>query len=132
MALPVLLSLVVFGIAGIALLLHVLGYSSTARLTDRDDAAAIWQDRYPDLPAGQIRVTADKSAALITGAWGSGLVWALGSDFVARPLLHGHFQVIEANDRVELRTDDLTAPKITLSLTAPEREAWRSALTERT
>ena len=128
MPLSVLLILVVGGIAGIALLLHLLGYSRRARLSDAKAAGALWADRYPGAPLIDVTLTEDRTAALIRSQAGPGVIWAFGSDFVVRDLTLDHFTLRENADRVVIHTDDGTAPHIALTLTKAERPTWYAVL----
>jgi hypothetical protein len=126
--LPLLLGLVIGGIAGIAVLLHVLGYSRRATLDDAETARAVWDDAYPATPARSAWLTADRTAAVVQTAQGPGIVWAMGSDFAARALLPGHYAVLSDAGGITIKTHDLTAPKITLSLDQADRAACSALL----
>jgi hypothetical protein len=108
MPLPVLIALVVFGIAGIALLLHVLGYSSAPPLSE-DSARAGWLRHFPDDSIRTVTLGKDGRMALIDTANGCGLVWLMGADTVARRLEQARL------DRGKLTFDDFGAPKVLLS-----------------
>jgi len=128
MPLPVLLGLGVFGIAGVALMLHLLGYSTPARLADAAQARQVWSDRYPDFQIERIVLAGDGSGALIVGPRGPGVIWAVGGDLVARPLHAERIEVTETEFGLRLSTGDLTAPMVSVSLTVAERELWRRDL----
>lgn len=128
MPLGLLLSLVIGGIAGIAVLLHLLGWSRQARLADRQALLAAWQDYDPDTPAEPLVLAPDGRAGLVRTAAGVGIVWAFGADFVARLLDFNRLRVTETARGLRLQTGDATAPRITLRLPPEERAAWRAAL----
>lgn len=121
MPLHILLGLVAFGIAGIALLLHLLGLSVPLRL-DADRARAAWNREFPDLPATSITLCQDGSAALIATARGPGVVWPMGADTTAR-LLRGA-RVVPTDTGLALRLNDFTAPRLTLRLTPDDARHW--------
>tara|TARA_R110000868_G_scaffold18172_98_gene80446 strand:+ start:1069 stop:1497 length:429 start_codon:yes stop_codon:yes gene_type:complete len=124
--LSVLLILVAGGIAGIALVLHLLGLSRIPPLTEAR-ARAGWLREYPDAVPARITVAASGRAALVQTAQGAGLVWAVGADTTARRLVAPRLTDTAQGLRVRLR--DPAAPRITLRLTDTERQTWRAALT---
>jgi hypothetical protein len=128
MSLSVLISLVVGGIAGIALLLHLAGRSRLAALTDAA-ARNAWLRHFPDDRIVRVLVAHDGHAALVETHRGKGLVWAFGDDTVVRPLdaaaLH------DRADGLEFRFPDYAAPCARVALDADERRAWRAALETR-
>lgn len=126
MPISLLLILVAGGIAGIALVLHLLGLSHIPPLTDAR-ARAGWLREYPDAEPARITVAASGCAALIQTAQGAGLVWAVGADTTARRLIAPQLSDTAQGLRVRLR--DPAAPNITLRLTDTERQTWRAALT---
>ncbi|MEX0371473.1 MAG: hypothetical protein AB3N09_12645 [Tateyamaria sp.] len=129
MPLHILLILVVGGIGGIALALHLLGLSRTAPLTC-DSAAAAWQRHFPDDTIFDVDVTTNGGAARITSAQGRGLVWQMGADTCAR-LLDGQQKIHLHKGRVIVRLNDYAAPRIRLDLTPHEQDAWADWMTQR-
>ncbi|MEO1364365.1 MAG: hypothetical protein AAFU86_11380, partial [Pseudomonadota bacterium] len=79
MPLHILLILVVGGIAGIALALHLLGMTGADPLRG-DTARAAWLRAYPDDSVQRVAVSADGRVARIDCAAGRGLVWRMGAD----------------------------------------------------
>ncbi len=126
MSLPVLLTLVIGGIAAIALLLHLSGRSKRRVMTP-EDAHAEWHRHFPDDEIVEATVTPDGHAALILtrdgpARAGKGLVWAMGADTTARRLLD--FDVTETATGLSVRFHDFTAPRVTLHLPVGERARW--------
>lgn len=125
MPLHILLILVVAGIGGIALLLHLTGHSAEARL-DRDSVVRAWARHYPDDRVLHVRVADNGRAALVRTDTGPGLIRAFGADTVAR-----HLQGTDLHDTdTGLRIDfhDYTSPPVTLALSAQECAQWRAEM----
>ncbi len=127
MPLSVLIPVVVIGIAGIAVILHLLGLTAPRRLTDRAEALAAWAREFPELPAAEARLSADQRAALILLPNGeAGIVWCFGADTVARPLAGSELRETETGFVIRLR--DVGAPRVTVTLAAEERPRWKETL----
>lgn len=125
MPLDVLLVLVVGGISGIALLLHLSGRSKLLYMT-AEDARAAWHRHAPDDLIQEVTVASNGHAALVTTQQGMGLVWAFGADSVARPL--HDFDLLDTRDGLRIAFHDFSAPEANLKLTEAERDIWRSRL----
>ena len=125
MPLSVLVSLVVVGIAGIALLLHLAGRSRRCVLT-REDAETAWERHFPGDIVEQVTVSRDGHAALVLTHLGPGLLWAFGADTVARRL--EDFDLIETGDGLRVEFHDFTASSVTLVLDDFERPHWRNLM----
>lgn len=125
MPITILLVLVVGGITGIAVLLHLMGKSSP-RLMDPEDARAAWHRHVPDDVIHQVILAENGQAALILTDQGPGLVWSFGIDTVARHLLD--FDLIEDGNRLRVVFHDFTAPQAILHLTDTERQRWQSLM----
>lgn len=121
MPLELLLILVVTGIAGIAVLLHLLGRSDQARLFV-EDAHTHWHRHFPDDHIIDATVSADGRAALIRTDQGAGLLWAFGADTVGRHLTD--FDMIETPTGLQIRFHDYATPKVSLHLAGQERAHW--------
>ena len=121
MPLYLLLVLVVAGIAGIALMLHLTGRSRPKTLSD-EIARAEWARHFPDEPVVDLTITEDRHAAIVRTRAGAGLLWSFGDDTVARPLLD--FDFIETKDGIRVDFHDFTAPGITIHLDPFERRHW--------
>ena len=122
MPLYILLLLVVGGISGVALLLHVLGKSKPVVLS-ANDARTAWLRLFPDDTISDIKIAENGRAALIATEHGPGLVWSFGIDTVARYLTD--FSLSETKTRLKVKFHDFSAPKVSLTLTETERAIWR-------
>ncbi|MEC3860885.1 hypothetical protein VK792_06285 [Mesobacterium sp. TK19101] len=126
MPLGSLVVLVVGGIAGIALLTHVLGWSQPRQLLTEEDASRGWLREFPDTTVTSVTLCANGAAALIASDAGPGLVWPMGADTSARFLTGA--QVTVRKDRLIVRLQDYTAPRITLRLGPDDCAAWRDRI----
>ncbi|NVO56575.1 hypothetical protein HW561_12325 [Rhodobacteraceae bacterium B1Z28] len=122
MPLEILLVLVVGGIAGITLLLHLTGRSSlrvlTQEITRRD-----WQRHFPDDVVVDVTVSHDGHAALVRTETGAGLLWSFGADTVGRHLLD--FDWIEHANGFEFQFHDFGSPGVVVHLDEIERRHWQ-------
>lgn len=118
--------LVVGGIAGIALLLHLLGLSTSQQFVSEKDARAAWLRHRPDDQIVSVLLTQDHSAALIETKTGKGLVWSFGADSTARDL--DLAKISETAQGLTFTLPEFTAPKVALHLSADEKSFWRSKL----
>ena len=121
MPLEILLTLVIGGIAGIALLLHLAGRSRRCVLS-REGAEAAWRRHFPGDRIAEVTVAHDGHAALVLTDRGPGLLWAFGADTVARRLRD--YDLIDRGDRLRVVFHDFTAPAVSLALDASERRHW--------
>lgn len=126
MPLSILLPLVVLGIAGIAAMLHLLGYSQTAEIADEDAARRLWVHHFPDDRPRHALLAHDRHAALVDTDRGLGLVWGMGADTVAR-LLHGA-DATPCGAGLNIHLHDFSAPSVTLTLTPSEVRDWTAAI----
>lgn len=122
MPLQILLPMVVAGIAGIVLLLHLLGRSELARFDDEASARQAWLREYSDAPPTRVILSHDRHAALIETEYGSGVVWPMGMDTTARYLSGADIQRTKDGLRVDL--PDFAAPRIRLRLDDDEADLW--------
>lgn len=122
MPLQILLPMVVIGIAGIVVLLHMLGRSELARLEDDDAARRAWLREYPGTPPARVILSHDRHAALIETARGAGVVWPMGMDTTAR-FLRGA-TIRRTKDGLCIDLPDFTAPRIRLRLNDDEADLW--------
>lgn len=127
MPLPVLLALVIGGIGGIALLLHLLGYTTRLDLRDEEAAMRCWEREFPETPALSAHPDDTGKAALIETPRGPGLVWAMGADSCARLMTEGghyHFD----GDQLTLTFDDPGMGHLHLALAPGTRADWAPLL----
>ena len=129
MPLSILIPMVGLGIAGIALLLHVLGLTAPARLKDDDSAAQGWLREFPEDPPTRIVLSHDHRAALIETAKGRGVVWPMGADTTARYLDGAKISQTAKGLRIDL--PDYTAPHINLTLDPDEARDWPALMEAR-
>ncbi len=124
MPLSVLIPVVVIGIAGIAVILHLLGLTAPRRIADEAEALAAWAREFPEAPAIDARISADQRAALIELCNGeTGLVWCIGADTVARPLAGA--DVIETETGLDFYLQDMAAPHVSVALSPQDRPRWK-------
>lgn len=122
MPLEILLVLVVVGIAGITVLLHLTGNSQLRVLTP-DTARSEWLRHAPDDLIIDITVAHDGHSALIRTESGNGLLWSFGADTVARHLLD--FDWIDHPEGFEIQFHDFSTPGVMVHLDDTERPHWR-------
>ncbi|MGV6803510.1 MAG: hypothetical protein ACWA49_04825 [Ruegeria sp.] len=125
MPLELLLVLVIGGISGITLLLHLTG-KSRLRLLSAETARAEWLRHFPEDDILDITLAHDNHAALVRTDLGAGLLWAFGADTVAR-YLHD-FDWIDQPDGIEIQFRDFATPGVTVRLEETERRHWRHLL----
>jgi len=128
MPLSILLPMVVLGIAGIAVLLHLLGLSRRAMLADEAAARAAWLREFPADAPINVTLCHDRSAALIETARGCGVVWPMGADTTARALDGARLSPTRTGLRIDL--PDYTAPRIHITLDKDEAARWQATLKE--
>lgn len=128
MPLSILLPMVVIGIASIAVLLHVLGLSRAATLSDEATARTAWLREFPGHVPTRVFLCESQSAALIETAQGHGVVWSMGADTTARYLTHA--QVKRSKSGLRIALPDYTAPVIRLKLAPDEVARWLYDLQE--
>ncbi|MDX8477984.1 hypothetical protein RFN28_05745 [Mesorhizobium sp. VK24D] len=85
MSLPVLVVLVVVGIALSVAAVHFTGGTITATLATADQAIARFAEDFPDEKPGTVRLTADRHAAFLDlGLQRCGIVQSIGDCFLTR------------------------------------------------
>lgn len=128
MPLEILGPLVVIGIAGVAVLLHVLGYSRRVDLSDAALARAAWLREFPETQVLNIAPADNGRAALVISTIGPGVVWAFGADTVARRLPPDGPD-FGAGD-MTLTFPDFGTGRMHLPLSPETITQWRSTLRE--
>lgn len=122
MPLTILLPMVIIGIAGITLLLHLLGLSRRATMRDEQAARAAWLMEFPEDTPLRVVLSHDHHAALVDTNKGHGIVWPMGADTTARYLDGAQITRTAKGLRIDL--PDYTAPHIHLALDAGEIALW--------
>ncbi|WP_170332417.1 hypothetical protein [Ruegeria arenilitoris] len=122
MPLEILLVLVVGGIAGITLLLHVTGRSRLRVLT-KASAQKDWLRHFPDDDVIDVTISHDCHSALIRTNVGAGLLWSFGADTVARHLMD--FDWLEHPKGLEVQFHEFGVPRVVIHLDESERRHWR-------
>ncbi|WP_296738548.1 hypothetical protein [Mesorhizobium sp.] len=110
MSLPVLVVLVVVGIALSVAAVHFTGGSITATLAGADQARDRFAEDFPDEKTGTVRLTADRHAAFLElGPARSGIVQSIGDCFLTRIVTPHDILALEVEgSAVTLRMDDFT------------------------
>ena len=123
MSLPVLVALVVFGIALSVAAVHFTGGTRTATLAGADQASSRFAEDFPDETATAIRLTKDgRTAFLDLEQARTGIVHSVGDCFLTR--------IVTAGDIVTLDVDDSGA--ILLKLADFTWKGGRFAFADRT
>ena len=122
MPLDVLLIMVVVGITGIVLLLHLCGRSRTPSLSDADMRRE-WARHFPDDPLTSLTLAQSGKSALVHSTQGPGLIWVFGADTVARPLHRAQLTQVPKGLRVTF--NDPGVPPTTFTLTDAEATLWQ-------
>lgn len=128
MPLELLLSLVIGGIAAIAVILHLTG-RSRPRVMTAAQARQAWLRQFPEHPADQLTLAENGQAALVTcddPTAPIGLVWSFGADTVARTLQDT--DATRSKHGLRLRFADFSAPQVLLHLSAAEADSWLSQI----
>ncbi|QKC83540.1 hypothetical protein [Mesorhizobium sp. NZP2077] len=111
MSLPVLVAIVVLGIALSVAAVHFTGGSKTATLANADQALSRFAEDYPDEMAAIVRLTADaKTAFLDLGRGRVGIVHSIGDCFLTRMVTADDAKVSSANEAntIQMRLTDFT------------------------
>ncbi len=129
MPLDFLLILVTAGIAGIALLLHLLGHSAQPPLAEAD-AQAAWAEHDPDSPVRQLHLSADGMAALIETDRGVALVWRMGSDSIVHGL--DTARAVRTARGLHIKLGNFAAPSVRVVLSADQAAVWQAKISHGT
>jgi hypothetical protein len=111
MSLPVLVAIVVLGIALSVAAVHFTGGSKTATLAGSDQALRRFAEDYPDETAATVRLTADaKTAFLDLGRGRIGIVHSIGDCFLTRIVTPADTKVSGADEAhtILVRLTDFT------------------------
>lgn len=131
MPLPVLGALVVLGIGGLVLLIHLLGWSRRPQYADEAEAREALLTDYPHARIHGVDLADDRRAALFDLAEGVGFAAPFGDGRLTRVIAAEDVVGIdEAPDGLTIRLTDYTAPRLTVKLAdAATRQAWAKRLT---
>ena len=126
MSLWLLIVIVVGGIAAVAIALHALGLSQTAKL-EAGNIRAHWQRHFPDDSFnrhGTVEFLLNEhfDRAIVRSDQGYGLIWVMGADTAARQLPAG--AITENAGGVTFSFPDPSAPKIHVALGEADRQVW--------
>jgi hypothetical protein len=110
MSLPVLVVLVVFGIALSVAAVHFTGGTTTATLAGADKALARFAEDFPDEKPGTVRLTVDNHAAFLAlGPQRCGIVQSIGDCFLTRIVAPRDVLALAREENlISLRLNDLT------------------------
>jgi hypothetical protein len=128
--LPVLLCVVVGGVAAVVLLTHLTGGSEKARIDTEDAALARFRLDHPDAAPRAVALTDDRLGALLLLDRGVGVVAVLGDHTLTRLLTPGGLRRVRADaGGLHLRLRDPAAPRLDLALSDPHARAiWLARL----
>lgn len=121
MPIGIMLVLVTAGIAGIAALLHLMGYTRQPPLTHAT-ARAAWLRHDTEVAPGRIALSQDGRAALIETGRGPALVWQMGADSTAHWL--DRARVTPTRDGLHVALGDFAAPAVTVRLGSDAAQDW--------
>lgn len=125
MPLEILVIMVVVGVSGIAVLLHLTGRSEKRALT-LSGVHEQWLRQYPDDQISEVALAQDCHSAIVITDQGPGLLWSFGADTVAR---HLHdFDVKDAKSGLTVQFAEYGTPRVSLTLTSTECSRWKSLM----
>lgn len=128
MPLHILGPMVVIGILGIAVLLHLMGLTAPKRLTSEREALAAWRRAFPGSHPISARLSSDRRAALVTTHRNIGLVWCFGDDTVARGIKRA--TVRDTPLGLAFDMPDFAAPHVDVSLSAHDLTLWKDLVND--
>ena len=132
MPLHIFLAAALAGCGLIAAYAHWLGHSARRRLTDKEEAGHLFETACPEHEVREVLVSGDGHAALVTlKEGGIGLIYAMGSKWMARNLPAGSAKSLKRLDenRLRLTLGDYTMPRFTFTLSNDtEVEHWIALL----
>lgn len=120
--------IVVLGILGIALLLHVLGYSRRLQMQDAEQVCHLWLAQYPETSVERVEIADGGHQALVMTDQGPGLIWAMGADAACR-LVPCDCEIWETGKGLRVHLRDYTAPSVRIALPENLRQHWKHILT---
>ena len=131
MPLEILGALVVFGISGVVLLVHLLRMSPRKVFADEADARAAFSADYPEAAVEHLAMSDDGRAAVLATNRGPAAVTVVGDGTLTRLFAGGDIRRIEERTgRLRIVLDDFGAPNLTLAFAEPERRAEAKTILE--
>ena len=130
MPLELLGPLVVFGIAGLVWLVHLMGWTRSPQYADFAAAARTFSADFPAARVEDGALADDRRAALFATGEGVGFAGWLGDGPLTRHFRRGEVAgAAERGDRLSIETVDFGAPAFALRLSdAAERAKWRTRI----
>jgi hypothetical protein len=117
MPLPILLALVVGGIGGVVLLVHLLGWSAPRRFEDDADAIKAFALDFPDAEVKTIYLSDDRLRAICISQAGVGFVASMGTGLMTRMVASKDVKEIsDTKNGMTLKLADFTAPRLNFPL----------------
>jgi len=128
MPLHLLLPIVVLGVLGVALLLHMLGKSKRIVMLNADEVRALWLRQFPNATVLTVDIADAGHQAMVQTTDGPGIAWAMGADVACR--LTGNASINENSKGLSILLGDYSAPKVRIALSDPQtRQHWLAILT---
>lgn len=118
MPLEILLPVVILGIAGIGVMLHLTGQSRGFALGDVPTARQQWERHWPGARIAALDLAG--GAALVVDQHGPGLLRPFGADTVAPRIA----ELTETPEGLRADFHDFAAPPVTLRLDPDARTRW--------
>ena len=132
MPLELLGALVVCGIGGVVLLVHLLGMSPKGRFSDENEARSALAADYPGLKVSEIALSDDGRAAVLATDRGPAAVKLMGTGIMTRLFAPGEIRrTDDRQGRLRVILNDFGAPSLTLPFTDPKRRAAAKEILER-
>ncbi|MGB0507950.1 MAG: hypothetical protein ACPGGK_17320 [Pikeienuella sp.] len=117
MPLPLLLFLVVGGIGGVVLFVHLLGWSAPRQFEDEAAAIKAFAIDYPDAEITSVQLSDDHLNAIFITHAGIGLIASMGAGFMARMIGMGDIENVDNTQAgLIISLADFTAPKLVFKL----------------
>ena len=130
MPLPLLGALVVFGIGGLVLLIHLFGWTRQPAFADKDEAAQALLTDYPHAVIQNAGLADERRSALFVLPNAIGYAAPFGDGRLTRVIEVSDLKSVDAaGDGLTLRLTDYTAPRLSVAMRDPTaRETWRRRL----
>lgn len=126
MPLSILLPMVVLGILGVALILHLKGFTESLQFADETEVRQHFHRLLPFTEVGAVLLSQDGHAAIVETPDMRYLIWSFGSDCTVHWLAGADIEDIPAGVHIHLHDFAAPGPKIALSRT--EKPLWLTQL----